>query len=323
MLLLSVLSGALRQGMTDMGSTPWTSGRFRGTSGTQQVLFGRMFEDPAVELENFAGTKKRIVCIASAGDTMRALLEHGHEVVGVDINPVQIEYARQRLAGAGAVHGRADRILALARAGMVLAGWNHNAIRSFLDLTDTTEQIAVWNRQFRNRRSRMAFALSFRATLRLAYSRPLAQVVGKQFDISLWNRLERGFATHPNVANPWASYLLLGIWPKPTERPVELEETALVCADLMKYLSQQEPNSVDGFTLSNILDGPDAAYQRALLTEVGRAVRPDGITILRSFGEPRNTIEEKRAAADRSLLWGRVVVANGKEVSAAWENSTS
>jgi hypothetical protein len=50
---------------------------FRGRS--SQLLFGAMYEDPAIELEAFP-PQSRVFSIASAGCTARALAAAGHDV---------------------------------------------------------------------------------------------------------------------------------------------------------------------------------------------------------------------------------------------------
>ena len=75
----------------------WERGRFDAADGPGKILFGRMYEDAAIELDAFA-RGGRILCIASAGCTAMALAPH-YEVVAVDINPVQLRYAERRFAG--------------------------------------------------------------------------------------------------------------------------------------------------------------------------------------------------------------------------------
>lgn len=53
-------------------STPWEAGRFDQKAGPKRLLFGRMYEDPAIERGAFR-PGGRIFCIASAGSTARAL----------------------------------------------------------------------------------------------------------------------------------------------------------------------------------------------------------------------------------------------------------
>ncbi len=100
--------------------TPWAGGRFDQRRGPRRVLFGQMYEDPEVELRAFPEGAP-VFCIASAGDTALALAAR-HPVTAVDINPVQLDYARQRLAGeAGA--GRQRRAAARAGACAAAARW--------------------------------------------------------------------------------------------------------------------------------------------------------------------------------------------------------
>jgi S-adenosylmethionine:diacylglycerol 3-amino-3-carboxypropyl transferase len=87
-----------------MPETPWQSGRFAGRPGPGKLLFGRVFEDSAIEATAFpAGS--RVVCIASAGCTAIEL-STTRTVTAVDINPVQLAYAQRRAAGAPAEPGR-------------------------------------------------------------------------------------------------------------------------------------------------------------------------------------------------------------------------
>ena len=73
-------------------STPWQAGRFDRSGGPGKVLFGQMYEDVDIERSAFpAGA--RVFCIASAGDTAMAL-STAHNVTAIDINPVQLDYAR-------------------------------------------------------------------------------------------------------------------------------------------------------------------------------------------------------------------------------------
>ena len=103
-------------------ANPWQRGRL--TVGRRpQVMFGRMYEDPAAELSVFPAGG-RVLAIASAGDTAAALARAGHRVTAVDISATQLAYAQARLAGAPAATGTAERLQAVARraAGAVQPG---------------------------------------------------------------------------------------------------------------------------------------------------------------------------------------------------------
>jgi S-adenosylmethionine:diacylglycerol 3-amino-3-carboxypropyl transferase len=78
--------------------TAWEAGRLDAGRGPPRVLFGRMYEDPAIERAAFA-PGGRVFCIASAGCTAMHLSPR-HDVVAVDINPVQLAYAKSRIEGA-------------------------------------------------------------------------------------------------------------------------------------------------------------------------------------------------------------------------------
>ena len=79
-------------------------------------------------------------------------------------------------------------------------------------------------------------------------------------------------------------------------------------ADAAEFFEGCPPRSFDGFTLSNILDGADEAYGARLLAAVRRAAAPGAVAILRSFREPADDDEARRAAADRALIWGSIRV---------------
>ena len=127
----------------DSPATPWQAGSFRGRA--QELLFGAMYEDPAIELSAFAPFS-RVFCIAAAGCTARALSAAGHDVTAVDINPEQIQYAQARAAGAPIREGAAERLLARGRRLLPLAGWTESRRREFLSMHHPAEQLDYWRR---------------------------------------------------------------------------------------------------------------------------------------------------------------------------------
>ncbi|NNK07838.1 MAG: DUF3419 family protein [Myxococcales bacterium] len=110
--------------------TIWERGRLDARVGPRQVLFGRMYEDPSIELGAFR-PGSRVLCIASAGCTAMKLAPH-HEVVAIDINPVQLAYAERRFEGDRGVRGRAERIMDFMRFFGPLAGWWPSRVRAFV-----------------------------------------------------------------------------------------------------------------------------------------------------------------------------------------------
>ena len=286
--------------------TPWEAGRFDRHSGPQKVLFGRMYEDPSIETDAF-GPGGRVFCIASAGCMALALAEH-HEVVAVDINPVQLRYAARRIAGGPMQVGTAERIMALGRALLPIAGWRRHTVEAFLDLVEPAEQLAFWHRHLDTRMFRLGFDTMLSLTgLRTFYASPFLAILPTHFGRVMRGRMERCFRTHPNRTNRLARALLLGeLSPEPRAAPAH--SIQLVLSDAAAYLESCPPRSFDGFTLSNVLDGAGTSYRDRLFAAVKRAGSPDSVVVLRSFAEPPEHTTTNHAADDRSMLWGIVDV---------------
>jgi S-adenosylmethionine:diacylglycerol 3-amino-3-carboxypropyl transferase len=284
----------------------WARGRFDARRGPGQVLFGRMHEDASIELGAFR-PGGRVFCIASAGCTAMRLAPR-HDVVAVDINPVQLAYAERRFAGAPVGRGAAERLMAFGRAFAPLAGWWPSRVRRFLALDDPAEQVEYWRRHLDTRRFRAVFdgALSARA-LRAVYAAPLLDCLPPRPGAVFRGRMERCFARHSNRTNAHARALLLGELPAGPPPP-EAGRIVAVHADAATWLERAPAGSFDGFTLSNILDGAGAPYKRRLFAAVKRAAAPGAVVVLRSFGEPPATLAANRAAEDRAMIWGTVEV---------------
>ena len=285
--------------------TAWQNSRLDARTGSPKLLFGRMHEDAAIEMTAFPAG--RIFCIASAGCTAMKL-SCRHEVVAVDLNPVQIEYARRRLAGGPIERGSVDRMLSIGQALTPLLGWKRPTVEQFLDLGDPTEQIRYWRRYLDTRRFRVAFDfLISRKFLRFIYSASLLDCLPKRPGPVLRNRMERCFSLHSNKANPYLRALFLG---DSSSRPnaVEVRQIQLQCADAAAFLEAQPLGSFTGFSLSNILDGANQAYREQLLNAVQHAATPNAVVVLRSFRAPNEFISTDRAAEDRSMFWGTVDV---------------
>lgn len=290
------------------GAAPseWARGRLDGASGPAHVLFGRMYEDPRIEEAAFP-PGARVFCIASAGCTALHLARD-RDVVAVDINPAQVDYAARRVAGGPMLPGRAETMMRFGRALFPLAGWRRDAMRAFVDLDDPRKQAETWARDFDTWRFRQGLRLLLSAaTLRRGYSSRLVASLPTRFADVMRARMARCFATHPNRTNPYARALLLGEAPVDAAAPPA--PIALACADAADYLERSPAASFDGFTLSNILDGADDAYRERLYRAVAHAARPGASVVLRSFAEPAGPSPDNRAADDRSMLWGIVRVA--------------
>jgi hypothetical protein len=288
------------------GQTAWEHGRFDARGGPGKVLFGRMYEDAAIESGAFR-PGGRVFCIASAGCTAMALAPR-HEVVAVDINPVQLAYAERRFAGDAGVRGSAEQVMAFGRSFGPLAGWWPSRLRAFLGLDDPAEQIAYWRRHLDTRRFRAAIdGLLSLTALRAVYASPFLDFLPRHLGAVMRGRMERCFARHANRTNPYARALLLGEL-SAAPPPPEAKDIRLVQADAAACLEREPAGSFDGFALSNILDGAEASYEQRLFAAVRRAAAPDAVVVLRSFREPASLLPTNRAADDRAMLWGIVDV---------------
>ena len=289
--------------------TAWQRGRLDSSNGSQRLLFGRMYEDPEIELAAFRG-RNRVFCIASAGTTAFRLADQ-HEVVACDINPSQLAYAKRRASCGPVEMGDAERAMSFARSFMPLAGWRAKVVRAFLSLSDTAEQITFWRKHLDTHRFRAAFDTLMSPTiLRFVYSPQFLSFLPPRFGFTLRKRLERGFSRHQNASNPFARALLLGEGCEKLLPPIA--NIRFVLSDAASWLESCESGSFDGFALSNILDGADPAYRSRLLQAVRRAASRDAVVVLRSFVEPPAGLDTNQADRDRSMLWGIVDVRSAK-----------
>ena len=279
--------------------TAWTAGRLAG-SGPPRLIFGRMYEDPEVELA--ALPAGRVLAIASAGDVAFALAAAGRQVVAVDVNPAQAEYVRERSLGAPPRAGQADQYLALAARALPLLGLSSNRCRRFFELDDPGVQVAAW-RRLAGHRFGAALRLAFGPLLRVAYRGELARALPAGFAAVLAARLERGFGIHPNRQNSLAR-ALFGL-PAP---PAPAHEVEVERAEVLDYLRAQPPHSFDGFAFSNVTEGAPAGFRDELLSAARAAARPGARAVLRSLGRPRSREDAARAASDRALIWGGIEV---------------
>ena len=288
-----------------IAETAWQAGRLHSAKGPRRLLFGRMYEDVAIEQAAFAG-KGKVFCIASAGSTALCLADE-HEVVACDINSAQLAYAERRARGSAEEIGDAERAMSFARVFMPLVGWRAEVVREFLALSDLPQQMTFWHERLDTRRFRAGFdALMSRAILRAAYAPRFLSFLPLRFGAVMRQRLERGFARHANTSNPYAPALLLGTL-STTDEPLTRErQIRFALGDAASFLESCAPRSFDAFALSNILDGAELSYRSRLSRAVRRAATEDAVVVLRSFAEPPPELETNHAERDRSMLWGVV-----------------
>jgi S-adenosylmethionine:diacylglycerol 3-amino-3-carboxypropyl transferase len=195
-----------------------------------------------------------------------------------------------------------------------LAGWRSSRVRAFLDLEEPGEQMEYWERELDTWRFRKAMdGLLSVTALRSVYAPRFLHVLPRRLGSVMRGRMERCFARHSNRRNPYARSLLLGeLSFEPP--PARAKEVRLVQADAAAFLENEPPASFDGFTLSNILDGADDAYRQRLFAAIRRAAAPGAVTVLRSFGDADARSPANRAAEDRAMLWGSVLVRPAAEL---------
>src|SRR5918994_5999157 len=282
-------------------ATPWRRGRLDRRTGPPELLFGRMYEDSAVELRAFQ-PGGRVFCIASAGCTAFDLAARGDDVTAVDVNPAQVEYVRARARGEPLKKGKVDRGLDRMRRLTPALGWSRDALERFCGLAEPEAQLDFWRRRLDTRRLRIALAAVFSPRrLRSVYAAPFVAVLPERFDRVLRLRFERGFVRHPNASNPHAAALLLG-----RPRPTTPAAITLATADAAEFLERCRRSSFDAFSLSNILDGADDRFAKRLFAAVRRAAAPGAVIVLRSLAEAQSEEEARPAAHGRSLIWGSV-----------------
>ena len=237
-----------------------------------------------------------------------------HEVVAVDINPVQLAYAERRFDGDPGFRGRAERIMDFMRFFGPVAGWWPSRVRAFLELDDpSTNGVLATGAQYLalSRRPRCAL---FRDGASLGL-RALASSISCRNDsepscAGAWSAASNGTPiarTSTRVPCYWASC-------PPSPLPRRRRTFGSYTRTPRSFSRTKPPASFDGFTLSNILDGVDDAYRQRLLAAVKRAAAPGAATVLRSFGDTSAKSPANRAADDRAMLWGSVLVRPAAEL---------
>jgi S-adenosylmethionine:diacylglycerol 3-amino-3-carboxypropyl transferase len=281
----------------EIPATPWAAGQVDGNNRSAELLFGLMHEDTRIE-ERVFERGSRVFAIASAGCTALA----------VDINPAQCEYVRARCRGHGIEMGSIDRVLAAARGALRWIGLRREDVDTFLRLDNPDQQIRYWREHLDSFAWRTALACTLNPlTLRAAYSSEFIRALPPRFAVVFRERLERGFARHPNSSNVFAWRMLKGENPPGHHAILQPEPCVkVVCADAAEFLERCEPESFDAFALSNILDGAPKSYRERLFAAMRRAASKHARSVLRRLAEPVNQRESGLAGEDASMLWGLV-----------------
>lgn len=291
--------------------SPWLRGRLDQRVGPALVLFGRMYEDAAIEQALFPPGAE-VCCVASGGCTALALCAAGYAVTAVDCNPAQIRYLAERAAGRPPRDGYVEQLMAVARRRLRLSGVSVGELRALLSLDDPAVQ-------------RAALEAPERALLRAALgdllgtlgSAGTAEPATRGADLApfMIDRLLRGMARHSNRHNAFAWRLLLGedppAWSAPTApaaAPPAAAPLRLCESDLATFLESLPPHRFTAFSLSNLVDVQSAAEQARLLTALSRAAAPGAVVVSRSLAPAQSSEEAEWAGRDRALLWGRITI---------------
>ena len=293
----------------------WGNGRLDRRKLPGKVLFGRVYEDALIDLEAH-DQADHVFCIASAGCTALRLAAH-HRVTAVDINPAQLAYARRRALGGAMMEGSIERILGIARSALFLIGWNTSRLEEFCALENPLEQSAFWRANLDTLRFRsVTKALLSSPVLSMAYRPELVAAIPAGFGEVIRGRLARCWSLHPNRSNPYIRALLLGELDRAHRAPAK-KPISFVHAEAAEYLESCRPHSIDGFSISNILDGAPAAYRRRLFAAIARAGSAKSQVVMRSFAPPPKVEPPgfvNFASADRCPIWGQVEIRHAREL---------
>ncbi len=290
-----------------MSDTPWRTGRLARGRGAPRVLFGWSYEDERVELDAFGppDPTSRVCVIAASGETAAACAAAGHRVVAVDLNPVQLAYARARVDdSAPAVTGTAERGMAAGRSALALVspGWRRDRVQAALSRS-ADEVGAYWRGALDRRPLRLLLGAALRPGAAVAgLLRPeFADFVPDRFDLALRERIGAGLARYGG-GRRFAWRLLAGReqpgwFPPAPATPIDWRP-----ADVVAFLEGEPAGSFAGVSLSNVTDGAPTEFADRLRAAARRAVRPGGAVVSRSFAT--GPVD----AADAALLWGTVRV---------------
>lgn len=291
--------------------TPWQQGNL-GPGRASRILFGVSYEDEQIELNAF-GRPGRVCVIAAAGETAAGCAAAGHLVTAVDINPVQLDYARNRCARPDLppVLGSAERGMNLARASLKLVAppWRLRRLGPMLTRAEAADAQLFWETRLDKPVLRALLGATLRPSSALArVLRPeFAGFIPARFDEILVRRISAGLGRHGMRGNRFAWRLLAGQELPGWELPSGGEPIDWRLADITDHLASVPDGHYDAISLSNVFDGASGAFGNRLRAAAYRAVRPGGVIITRTFAEP-GSAGAGLAAEDRSMIWGAVTV---------------
>ena len=284
---------------------PMGRGTIRRQGRVEGILFGRMYEDAAIEQAAFP-PGGHVFCIASAGCTAMALAPRHRDCGRHQPGAARICRApRRRRADArrrGGAYGRhrpaahgAIRLAAPQPRGVPRARRSRGTDRRF--------GIAAWTR------SAFAWPPTFcsgRAWLRLVYAAPFLQILPPRFGRgdarAAGALLEDPSQPHQRVCPGLAPRgVTSGLPARSASDSVGMYGRCLVS----RIVPTGKLRCVHSLEHS---DGAPDSYRDRLMTAVRRSRLAESLVILRSFAEPRSDSSTNLAARDRSMLWGVVDV---------------
>ncbi|MGO1974144.1 MAG: hypothetical protein ACTH2Q_14410 [Propionibacteriaceae bacterium] len=293
----------------DGSHNPWRTASRRGDG--QRILFGVSYEDERIELDAFADAS-RVCLVATSGEVVAACAAAGLDVVAVDLNQAQLDYARERVAGGSTRRGSAQLVMDTLRQGLtaVAPAWRPRHLVPHLLHDDGPAARKHWDETLDSRAFRAVLKASLQPGLRLGViARPeLFGFLPPRFHRVIRQRMADGLERHGMAGNRFAWRLLAGRelpgWQLPA---VDADALTWQVADMAAHLETVPAGSYDGVSLSNVVDGMPNHFARRLLVAARHAVKRGGPIVWRTFSNP-GLPGAGRVADEAAMVWGQVQV---------------